>query len=102
MIICNVIGDIVSTVKNDRFTGKKIMIVQPLDLDNNPEGKAFLAIDTVQAGVDDRVLVLREGGSARIIFEDNKIPLQAVIVGVIDGIEISEEDNKDGKVGSKK
>jgi microcompartment protein CcmK/EutM len=102
MIICNVIGDIVSTVKNDRFTGKKIMIVQPLDLDNNPEGKAFLAIDTVQAGVDDRVLVLREGGSARIIFEDNEIPLQAVIVGVIDGIEISEEDNKDGKVGSKK
>ncbi len=97
MIICNVIGDIVSTVKNDRFTGKKIMIVQPLDLDNNPDGKAFLAIDTVQAGVNDRVLVLREGGSARIIFEDNEIPLQAVIVGVIDGVEISEENNKDGK-----
>jgi microcompartment protein CcmK/EutM len=97
MTICNVIGDIVSTVKNDRFTGKKIMIVQPLDLDNNPDGKAFLAIDTVQAGVNDRVLVLREGGSARIIFEDNEIPLQAVIVGVIDGVEISEEDNKDGK-----
>ena len=76
---------------------KKKMIVQPLDLDNNPDGKAFLAIDTVQAGVNDRVLVLREGGSARIIFEDNEIPLQAVIVGVIDGIEISEEDNKDGK-----
>ena len=97
MIICNVIGDIVSTVKNDRFTGKKIMIVQPLDLDNNPDGKAFLAIDTVQAGVNDRVLVLREGGSARIIFEDNEIPLQAVIVGVIDGVEISEEENKDGQ-----
>ena len=97
MTICNVIGDIVSTVKNDRFTGKKIMIVQPLDLDNNPDGKAFLAIDTVQAGVNDRVLVLREGGSARIIFEDNEIPLQAVIVGVIDGIEISEAENKDGK-----
>jgi ethanolamine utilization protein EutN len=91
MIICNVIGDIVSTVKNEHFTGKKIMIVQPLDLQGKPDGQAFLAIDTVQAGIGDRVLVLREGGSARIIFEDNKIPLQAVITAVVDDIDLQED-----------
>lgn len=88
MIICKVSGDIVSTVKNKHFVGKKILIVQPLDLEDNPQGEAFLALDTVQAGVGDRVLVMREGGSARIVFNDNEIPVQAVITAVIDGIEI--------------
>lgn len=88
MIICKVIGDIVSTVKNKHFTGKKIMIVQPLDLEDQPEGEAFLALDSVQAGIGDRVLVMREGGSARIVFNDNNIPVQAVITAIIDGIDI--------------
>lgn len=92
MIICNVIGDIVSTVKNEHFVGKKLMIVQPLDLDNNPEGDAFLAIDTVQAGSGDRVLVMREGGSARIIFQDDEIPVQAVITAIVDDIRFLDED----------
>ncbi len=88
MTICRVLGDIVSTVKNERFNSKKILIVQPLDLDGEPQGEAFLALDTVQAGSNDRVLVLKEGGSARIIFDDQEIPVQAVIVGVIDDIEL--------------
>jgi microcompartment protein CcmK/EutM len=94
MIICKVSGDIVSTVKNKRFVGKKILIVQPLDLEDNPQGEAFLALDAVQAGVGDRVLVMREGGSARIVFDDNEIPVQAVITAVIDGIEIDPQQNK--------
>jgi len=85
-----VIGDIVSTVKNPHFTGKKILIVQPLDLQGHAQGDAFLALDTVQAGSGDRVLVMREGGSARIVFNDNEIPVQAVITGVIDGLEMDE------------
>ncbi len=88
MQICRVIGDIVSTVKNEHFKGKKILIVQPLDLEDQPQGKAFLALDTVQAGPGDRVLVMREGGSARIIFEDNDIPVQAVITAVVDDIRL--------------
>jgi len=94
MIICKVSGDIVSTVKNKRFVGKKILIVQPLDLEDNPQGEAFLALDAVQAGVGDRVLVMREGGSARIVFDDNEIPVQAVITAIIDGIEIDPQQNK--------
>ncbi len=92
MIICNVTGDIVSTVKNAHFKGKKLMIVQPLDLQGKAEGNAFIAIDTVQAGVGDRVLVMREGGSARIIFEDNAIPVQAVITAVVDEISFLEQE----------
>jgi len=62
------------------------MIVQPLDLENVDEGQAFLAIDTVQAGMGDRVLVMREGGSARIIFQDDEIPVQAVITAIVDEV----------------
>lgn len=86
MIICKVIGDIVSTVKNEHFIGKKLMIVQPLDLQDQAEGEAFLAIDTVQAGSGDKVLVMREGGSARIVFQDDEIPVQAVITAIIDEV----------------
>ncbi len=93
MIICNVIGDVVSTVKNEHFTGKKLLIVQPLNLDNEPDGEAFLAIDTVQAGKGDRVLVMREGGSARIIFEDENIPVQAVITAIVDEVRFLKNEN---------
>ena len=92
MIICRVIGDIVSTVKNEHFKGKKLMIVQPLNLDGAKEGDAFLAIDTVQAGMGDRVLVMREGGSARIIFQDDEIPVQAVITAIVDEVSFLDED----------
>jgi len=94
MIICKVIGDIVSTVKNEHFIGKKLMIVQPLDLQDQPEGEAFLAIDTVQAGPGDRVLVMREGGSARIVFQDDEIPVQAVITAIVDEVSFLENQSE--------
>jgi len=88
MQICRITGTVVATVKNSHLKGKKIMVVQPLDLDGNPEGKDYLAIDTVSAGRDDKVLVIKEGGSARIVLNDKEIPVQAVIVGVVDAIDI--------------
>ncbi len=91
MQICKVIGNITSTVKNDHFVGKKIMIVQPLDLDGKPDGKDYLAIDTVDAGIEDRVLVMKEGGSAQIVLQDKEIPVQALILGIVDGIDLVEK-----------
>ncbi len=88
MLICRVIGDIVSTVKNPQLTGHKLLIVQPMNLKGEPEGSTIIAVDKVDAGIDDLVLVNKEGGSARILLEDEKVPVQAVIVGVIDGVEI--------------
>jgi len=90
MQICKVTGNVVSTVKNQHLDGKKIMIVQPLDLDGKPAGKDYLAIDTVSAGKDDKVLVIKEGGSARIVFNDKEIPVQAVIIAVVDAVDIQE------------
>lgn len=94
MQICQITGSITATVKNSHFDGKKIMIVQPLNLDGTAMGKEYLAIDTVDAGVEDRVLVMKEGGSAQIVLKDKEIPIQAVIVGVVDGVDLAENDQK--------
>ncbi|MBL7961429.1 EutN/CcmL family microcompartment protein [bacterium] len=88
MMICKVTGSIVSTHKNENLNGHKIMIVQPVDLNQKPTGADLLAIDEVSAGVGDLVLVMKEGGGARIILKNKKIPVQAVIVGVIDDFHI--------------
>lgn len=89
MIIGKVIGSVVSTVKNEHFDGKKLMIIKPMKPNLNPTGEiTFLAIDQVSAGVDDIVLINREGSGARLILNDEKIPVQSVIVGIIDNIEV--------------
>lgn len=88
MLICQVVGDIVSTVKDSHLMGYKLLIVQPLNLKGEPEGASIIAVDIVDAGMDDFVLVNREGGSARILLNDEKVPLQAVVVGVIDGLDV--------------
>ena len=58
MILARVVGNVVSTTKLPLFRGMKIMVVQPLDGDRNPQGQTFLAFDTVPAGVGDLVLVI--------------------------------------------
>lgn len=88
MIIGLVTGSVVSTHKNEHLKGYKLLVVQPVDLERRPIGPDLLAIDEVNAGVSDLVLVMREGGSARIILDNKKIPVQAVIVGVIDNFHI--------------
>lgn len=88
MLICKVKGEIVSTIKNPQLAGHKLLTVQPLDLDGNDDGPEIIAVDIVDAGPDDLVLVNKEGSGARTLLENEKIPVQAVIVGVIDGVEI--------------
>jgi ethanolamine utilization protein EutN len=89
MYIADVVGDVVSTHKNERLEGKKLLLVQRLRLDGTSDGsREVIALDVVSAGVGDRVLVVQEGSSARKIFNDEKIPVQAVIVGVIDQVDI--------------
>ena len=88
MILARVVGDLYATVKSVHFEGYKILIVQPLDTDLTPKGSTLLALDRVDAGPDDIVLINKEGGSARIIFKNPDIPLQAVIVAVVDGVDV--------------
>lgn len=90
MILAKVVGDVYATVKNPHFEGQKILVVQPLEPDLTPKGPTLLALDRVDAGVDDIVLVNKEGGSARIIFQNPNIPVQAVIVAVVDNLDVKE------------
>lgn len=87
MILAKVIGNVVSTIKEKGYESKKIMIVQPINPDGKPKGKSFLAIDAVQAGTGDTVLVMEEGGSARtIINEPDSFTVKSVIAGIVDEI----------------
>lgn len=92
MILSRVVGQIVSTVKNPHLKGYKLLLVQPVGLDTRePRGATLIALDHVDAGEGDLVLVNKEGGGARILLENEEIPVQAVVVAVVDGIDVSEE-----------
>ncbi len=86
MILGKITGNIVSTIKLGVYKGYKILIVQPINPDGNPHGNIILAIDTVQAGPGDTVLVIDEGNSARQIIDDPMAPVRSVIAGVVDEV----------------
>ena len=88
MILGKIIGNVVSTLKLEVYRGYKILIVQPIDPDGKPHGGTFLAIDTVQAGSGDTVIVIDEGNSARQIIDDSMAPIRSVIAGVVDTVNI--------------
>ena len=88
MILAEVVGNVVSTEKHPHYRGYKILVVQPVDPDGKAKGRSFLAVDAVQAGVGDRVLILDEGGSARLILGDEKaVTIRAVVAAVVDRID---------------
>jgi microcompartment protein CcmK/EutM len=87
MILAKIIGNVVSTVKEPGYESRKILIVQPIDPAGAAKGKSLLAVDTVQAGIGDTVLVMEEGGSARMILnEPDTFTVKAVIAGIVDHI----------------
>jgi ethanolamine utilization protein EutN len=91
MQIARVIGNLVSTQKHERFLGTKLMLVQPMDPDGTPRGAAMLAIDSVGAGVGERVLVVVEGKAAGMALgKGPNSPVDAAIVGIIDHVEMFE------------
>lgn len=89
MFIAKVIGNVVSTIKNPKLEGFKLMLIKQLDIDGNLIGKPMVAIDSIDSGIGDKVLVLKEGGSAKIVLKRERMPVNLVIVGVIDKIELT-------------
>lgn len=87
MILGQVKGSVVATQKHERLGHNRILIVQPVDPEGVPVGASLLALDRVDAGEGDRVLVNKEGGGARIVFRDPETPVQAVIVAVVDRVD---------------
>ena len=90
MTLCKVIGTIVSTQKNEHLKQYKTLIVQPVDLEGNFMGRDILALDSVDAGVGDTVLVIQEGQGATQVLKNKKVPVHSVIVAVVDGLEAVE------------
>jgi len=88
MYLGEVVGDVVSTHKNERLQGKRLLLVRRLNLAMRSEGTETICLDVVDAGVGDKVLVVQEGSSARKILGDDWIPVQAVIVGVLDRVDL--------------
>ena len=90
MQICRVIGTVVATQKHRKFEGAKLLLVQPLNIDDTPRGNALLAVDGVGAGVDEKVLVVLEGRAAGEALARKGAPVDAAIIGIIDTVSIDE------------
>ena len=88
MRCCRVVGPMWATVKHPAFAGRTLFVVQPLDERGSDAGASFIAIDNVQAGVGDRVLVLTEGNGVRQILKmGDQVPIRSMIVGIVDHVE---------------
>jgi len=90
MLIARVIGELVSTQKHSSHHGRKALVVQPLDLDGSNRGDPVIALDAVDAGVGDKVLLVTEGFSAMTSVGRPESPIDMAVVGVIDRLDIHE------------
>jgi microcompartment protein CcmK/EutM len=86
MQIARVVGTVVSTQKNRKLEGAKLLLVQPLDLDETPRGTELIAIDSVGAGVGEKVLVVIEGKAAGDALGKKAAAVDAAIIGIIDAV----------------
>jgi microcompartment protein CcmK/EutM len=88
MQIAKVVGSAVATIKDERLTGRKLLIVREADESGNAAGKPYVAIDTVSAGTGDLVLIAA-GSSARQTDQTKDTPVDAVIMAVVDSLEVN-------------
>jgi ethanolamine utilization protein EutN len=90
MILGRVVGQVVSTHKRPQFEGAKLLLVQPETPQGEPTGTALLAIDSVGAGVTERVIVVIEGRAAGEALGKKLAPVDAAIVGIVDQVDAVE------------
>jgi len=89
--LARVVASVVSTEKHQHYKGRKILAVRPLDASLEPKGRTILAVDGVQAGVGDLVLIVDEGGSARqVIGDEQAVTIRTAICGIVDRVDVEE------------
>ncbi|MBV6520594.1 MAG: Carbon dioxide concentrating mechanism protein CcmL [Gemmatimonadaceae bacterium] len=89
MYLARVVGDVIATHRHPNLGGHKLLLVKRLALDGTEEGGAeVIALDVVGVGVGERVLIVQEGNAARTLFRNDRIPVQAVIAGVVDDVQL--------------
>ena len=91
LLIGRVIGDVVATQKAPSHEGRKILVVQPLNLDGSDRGNPMLALDAVDAGAGERVLLSTEGFSAMTAVGRPNSPIDAAVIGIIDSVDLAED-----------
>ena len=89
MILAKIVGTVVATRKDDRLLSCKLLVARPMDPRGKPEGSYLVAVDTVDAGVGETVLIV-SGSSARMATGLKDCPVDAAIVGIVDAIEVRE------------
>ena len=90
MQIARVIGTVVATQKHAKFEGAKLLLVQPMSVDDTPRGTPLLAVDSVGAGVHEKVLVVIEGRAAGEALGRKAAPVDAAVIGIVDSVDLSE------------
>lgn len=86
MILGRILGTVVSTQKDERLQGKKLLIVRPINLDGSDQNGYVVAVDTVGAGFHEKVIVVA-GSSARMAEGNKDCPVDSAIIGVVDTID---------------
>jgi microcompartment protein CcmK/EutM len=86
MFLARVVGDVVATIKHPALQNRKLLLVQPLTGDGTPTGRPAIAVDSVDAGVGDHVLVVDEGNGAAQVLQRPRGPIRTVVVGVVDEV----------------
>ena len=92
MTLGRVVGTVVATQKHHTFEGAKLLLVQPISLDDTPRGVALLAVDSVGAGIHERVLVVIEGRAAGEAVGRKGTPVDAAVIGIVDRIDVERHD----------
>lgn len=87
MILGRVCGTIHSTINHNFYENRRLLVIDKLGLDGKPTGDYVIAVDWVDSGAGETVLVIDEGNSARQVVDDPMGPIRSIIVGVIDGVE---------------
>jgi ethanolamine utilization protein EutN len=90
MILARVTGTVVATQKHRKLEGAKLLLVQPLTLDDTPRGAALLAVDGVGAGAREKVLIVLEGRAAGEALGRKGAPVDAAIVGIVDRMDVTD------------
>ena len=89
MLLCKIVGTVVATRKDPRLVSSKLLVVRPMDPRGKAEGNYLVAVDTVDAGVGETVLVV-SGSSARMASGMKDCPVDAAVIGIIDTIDVAD------------
>ena len=98
MLLAKVVGTVVATRKDPRLEGKKLLVVKTISPDGKEDGNYVVAVDTVDAGFRETVLIV-SGSSARMAVECKDRPVDTAIIGIVDSVQLDEE--REAAVGAR-